>query len=214
MSNNFTTEKKKVDIKLVRPNPWNPNTMSKEMFEKAKHSLKELGMLGSILVREVCGIYEILDGEHRWKAAKELEYTEITVESLGEIDDQKAKVLTVMLNNLKGKDDLEKRAAIFKELNENQMSLLPFTKEEIENEIKLFNFDFSQYQRQEKIEEREVTNSVCFGFTEEERRLRNESLLVAKKKDGITNDVQLLMYMLNDYLAIRVFKNDDGSYKF
>lgn len=212
--NNFTTEKKKVDIKLVRPNPWNPNTMSKEMFEKAKHSLKELGMLGSILVREVCGIYEILDGEHRWKAAKELEYTEITIESLGEIDDQKAKVLTILLNNLKGKDDLEKRAAIFKELNENQMSLLPFTKEEIENEIKLFNFDFSQYARLEKIEERKVTNNVCFGFTEEERQLWNEALLVAKKKDGITNEIQLLMYMLNDYLTIRVFKNDDGSYKF
>ena len=49
--NNFTTEKKVVPIDDVIPNPYNPNYMDKAMFEKARKSLEELGMLGSIIVR-------------------------------------------------------------------------------------------------------------------------------------------------------------------
>jgi len=197
--NQFKTTKVLVDINLVQPNPWNPNTQSKEMFEKEVASIKELGMLGSILVREWGGVYEILDGEHRFKACKELKYTQIPVETLGEISDADAKLLTVLLNNLKGKDDLEKRAKIYEQLSEGQLQLLPFTNEEIENEKALFKFDFSQYDEQTPIDKKKDL-LIQVPVPEEVFTLWSKCLEIAKasKKDA----VQLLVQMMENYLAL------------
>lgn len=197
--NQFKTTKVLVDINLVQPNPWNPNTQSKEMFEKEVASIKELGMLGSILVREWGGVYEILDGEHRFKACKELKYTQIPVETLGEISDTDAKLLTVLLNNLKGKDDLEKRAKIYEQLSEGQLQLLPFTNEEIENEKALFKFDFSQYDEQTPIDKKKDL-LIQVPVPEEVFTLWSKCLEIAKasKKD----EVQLLVQMMENYLAL------------
>jgi len=210
--NNFTTQKIEVEIKLVEPNPWNPNLQTDFIFRKEIESIKKFGLLGSILVREVAGIYQILDGEHRWKACKELGYTKIQVETLGEIPDQEAKTLTVLLNNLRGKDDIEKRAEILKQLSDGQLSLLPFTEEEINNEKALFEFDFSQYDKQEKIEKRKIDNTLCFGLTEKERELWNKSLAFAKKEENLS-DISLFLKMLEGYLELRCIRDNKGNWK-
>ena len=152
--NKFPTIRKRIPIDRVFPNKWNPNFQDKEMFEKGKKSVEELGMLGAILVREqpekdIKGNewYEIIDGEHRFRYCKENGYTEIDIDSLGIISDQLAKFLTIQLNNLRGKDDILKRAELLKQLSEGQLSLLPFDNKQIEEEMKLLNFDFSQYEK-------------------------------------------------------------------
>jgi len=199
MQNNFTTVKKTVPIMSVVKNPWNPNVQSKQMVEKGIQSVREFGMLGSILVREVAGCYEILDGEHRLGYAKELGYTEIPVESLGEIDDNRAKVLTVLLNNLRGKDDIEKRAAIYESLSAGQLQLLPFTDEEIQNEKNLMKFDFSQYDTTEpEIPEGTLVRILSFKFTDKEWDVVSEAVKTAKV-DGKT-EKQWFMEMLQGYL--------------
>src|SRR3990167_4523362 len=152
MINDFKTEKLTVDIDKIMPNPWNPNIQEKAIFEKQKKSIDELGFIGSIIVRRInhttCD-YQILDGEHRFKAAKEHGYTQIQVECfIGDLFDNDAQLLTILLNNLHGKDDVFKRAKILEVLNEGQLQLLPFTQEEIEHEKKFVNFDFSQYEKE------------------------------------------------------------------
>jgi len=130
---NFRTEKRMVPIDNILPNPWNPNVMEKFMFEKAKQSVRELGFLGSILVRQhtVDGYYQILDGEHRWKVLKEEGESQCPVEVIiGEMSEEEAKLLTNLINNLRGKDDIFKRAKILEALNEGQLQLLPMTSEE------------------------------------------------------------------------------------
>jgi hypothetical protein len=197
--NNFTTTKKRVKITDVVPNPWNPNAQSKEMFAKGIQSVKEFGLMGSILVREIAGTYEILDGEHRWKYANELGYTEIDVESLGEIDDSRAKVLTVMLNNLRGKDDIEKRAAIYESLNAGQLQLLPFTSEEIQHEKELFKFNFSQYETTDPgIPENILVHILSFKFTDNEWLILQEALKCASAEGK--NEKQWFMSVLQEYL--------------
>lgn len=197
--NNFKTEKKIVNINDVIPNPWNPNVQTQSMFEKEVASIEELGMLGSILVRETAGCYQILDGEHRWKGCKKLGYTEIPVESMGEIPDQEAKLLTVLLNNIKGKDDVEKLAKVFEELEAGQLSLLPFTQEEIDNTKKLFKFDFAQYAERHEVKEKQ-TNVIGMKVTEETKILWDKCLQCAKE-DKRTPE-QMLMIMIDNYLAV------------
>jgi len=199
--NNFRTTKKTVPIHHVEPNPWNPNQQSKEIFEKEKASIKELGLLGSILVRERTGGYEILDGEHRWKACKELGYTEITVESIGEIEEKDAKLLTILLNNLHGKDDLEKRAKIFETLDAGQLQLLPFTEEEIENEKALFKFDFSQYDIEVPVD-RKPNRLVNIELDEAEYQVWQECKRLAKENDQ--TEVQMLIQMMEHYVGVNM----------
>jgi len=62
-----------VDIELVHPNPWNPNVQSDFIYAKTRISILEHGFIDPIKVRQKAdGQYEVIDGEHRWKVAKDL----------------------------------------------------------------------------------------------------------------------------------------------
>lgn len=203
--NNFKTTKKIVPIDHVTPNPWNPNVQSDIIFRKEVESIKELGMLGSILVRDSAGQYEILDGEHRWKACKELGYTEIAVETLGEIPDEEAKLLTILLNNLRGKDDILKRAAILDQLSQGQLQLLPFTEQEIEHTKSLLNFDFSQYDKEEEIPDKPKIKTLMFALDEDQEKLW-EMTREWGAKDGWKSEERVFLGLMEDYLSLRVRK--------
>jgi len=62
-----------VPIDSIEPNEWNPNQQTDFMYGKTIISILEKGFVDSVKVREVGeGKYELVDGEHRWKAAGEL----------------------------------------------------------------------------------------------------------------------------------------------
>lgn len=221
--NNFTTIKLEVPIDDIHPNPFNPNVMDKATFAKEKKSIEELGMLGSILVREhiVPGHYEILDGEHRWKVLKELNYTIVPVENIGKIPDSQMKFLTIHLNNLRGKDDVFKRAAILKELSDGQLELLPWSAEEIENEMKLVSFDFAQYDKESDLPERTPGMLVVLPLNASESIVWNKAKeeLVKRNLIGVDNskkkqDIQFVMWMIRATLGITIGSNDSSIIEF
>lgn len=82
----------------VRPNDYNPNRLPPEMFAKLKAEIQRVGFLQPILI-DKNGI--IIDGEHRWKALKELGAPKIPVIRL-EIDAVEAKIQTLNMNLIKG----------------------------------------------------------------------------------------------------------------
>lgn len=217
MAVEFKTTKLMVPIDKVRPNRWNPNQMDSKMFAKQKKSIEEIGFLGSILVRdhEIDTYYEILDGEHRWKALKEAGATEVPVETIGKISDQDAQLLTVLINNLHGTDDVFKRARILQELNERQLSLLPMTQDEIEHEKQFVKFDFSQYDTtdENELEEGDGSLFVVLHFNQNEAAVWNrikEELLKRKMLTGGSKkkqDVQLVMKMAEHYIGVFLGSN-------
>lgn len=151
--NKFPTVTLEIDINKIFPNKWNPNLQTDFMFKKEMESIKTFGFVQPILVRQIIkGIneYEIVDGEHRWKACKELGFTKIKAENFGELTEAQAKTLTIIMNRLRGNDDILKRAQLEKELKESQPSLLeslPFQANEIDEELKLLDFDFSIFDK-------------------------------------------------------------------
>lgn len=213
---NFRTNKLIVSIDKIRPNRWNPNVMDKFMFNKQKKSIDELGFLGSILVREheVPSYYEILDGEHRWKALKEAGATEVPVESIGKIDDKEAQLLTVLINNLHGKDDVFKRAKILEALDAGQLSLLPMTEEEIEHEKQFVEFDFSIYETEEGVPERKNSQVIVLALNEDEARIWNKAKEEMMKRGMISEknkkkqDIQLVMRLLCSFLGLAIEMED------
>ena len=71
----FTTENPEVffcPIEAIRPSPWQPRTLyDEEALKELAASIKEKGVLQPLLVRELNpGLYELVAGERRWRAAK------------------------------------------------------------------------------------------------------------------------------------------------
>lgn len=98
-----------VVVERLLPNPWNPNVQTDFMFEKERESIRRHGMIDPITVRELDdGFFQIVDGEHRFKAAQLEGYTEISANNLGVLADEVAKQLTLVMNDIKGANDQTK----------------------------------------------------------------------------------------------------------
>ncbi len=202
----LATEKITIPIDKVIKNFWNPNQMSKAVFEKMKQTIKDKGLFGSIICRKYGEKYQILDGEHRMKACLELGWTELPVEcATDEMSDQDVQFWTIYFNNTRGKDDIEKRSKILENLALGQAQLLPWTEQEIENEKALFKFDFSQYESKEQIVPADqLTKVISFKFTEDEWKVVQEALTFAKEEKQ--EPKQWFMISLGRYLDLKRFR--------
>jgi len=105
----------------LEPNEWNPNEMSETKYEALKRSLKS-GKKGVILALKRDGEKAlIIDGYHRWKAAKELGIETFPVLLLEESETE-AKLDTLRMNNIRGELNVVKLAQLIVDL-EKEFSL-------------------------------------------------------------------------------------------
>lgn len=94
-----------ISVDQLEANPWNVNRMSKPMMRKLTAYLKREGLVEPIVVRphpKKEGRYEILGGFHRWTICKdELGYETVPC-VVADLNDKRAKILSVNLNSMKG----------------------------------------------------------------------------------------------------------------
>ena len=92
-----------IPIERIRANDYNPNAMPPAIYEQLVGNIKSRGFRSAVYVlpADAQGVYTIVDGEHRWRAAKEAGMTEIpcVVLPAGE-DDAKRDCIT--MNQLRG----------------------------------------------------------------------------------------------------------------
>lgn len=109
-----------IPVGEIFANPWNPNEQSDFIFAKERESIRTHGFIDPILVRQIRRdeqeIYEIIDGEHRWRAAKEEGYTQIPANNLGVVTDEVAKQLTMITNDTRGQANSQKQSALLQSL--------------------------------------------------------------------------------------------------
>lgn len=137
-----------VAIDKVKPNPWNPNAQSEFMFGKSRNSIKKFGFIDDILVREKGGGFEIIDGEHRWRAAQMEGLEEVSVKNLGKVSDDDAKQLTMIMIELKGEPKRDKLVELLKGLEQSvgipeMLQNLPYGDTELTDLLKSVNVDWS-----------------------------------------------------------------------
>jgi hypothetical protein len=143
-----TGEAKVVSIEKLVPNRWNYNTQSAEVFNKLVESIRRFGYSQPVIVRSLeSGRYEIINGEHRWRAAQALKWGSIEVFDLGKMDDTRAKELCVILNNLGGKPDEIRLADLLRDINESvslpdMVAVMPFTARDMEHLVSSVDFQF------------------------------------------------------------------------
>ncbi|WP_197483973.1 ParB/RepB/Spo0J family partition protein [Comamonas thiooxydans] len=117
----------------LRPNPWNSNVVSPEMEGRLRNSLKQLNFYKPIIVRELDdGTFQILGGEHRWRAAKDLGHEQVPVICLGKIDDKQAKLIGLADNGGYGIDDVTRLNSVLQDIGmEDVAAMLPYTEDEL-----------------------------------------------------------------------------------
>lgn len=116
------------------PNLWNPNVLDADLYEKAVASIDTYGFVDPVTVRTVNDRYEIIDGENRVRAAKDLHLKLIPVIIL-DVDDDTAQQLTLVLNELHGRPDQARLQRVLAGLAERHtveslVRTLPFAREQ------------------------------------------------------------------------------------
>jgi ParB-like chromosome segregation protein Spo0J len=113
----------------LNPNPWNPNRQSDHDFELLKRSMREDGFTQPVLVVELTaehtadhrlGKYQIgdtviVDGEHRWRAARSLNIPEIPVVFVPQLPEQ-MRIATLRHNRARGSEDIGLAADVLRDL--------------------------------------------------------------------------------------------------
>lgn len=95
-------------VDLAEP-PDNPNRMSAVTYQRLSRAIGSEGFNTSVVCRELGGgLFEIIDGCHRVRAARDLGVTEIPawVYPEGSCTDAKAKALQIGFNAITGEPDL------------------------------------------------------------------------------------------------------------
>jgi hypothetical protein len=129
----------RIPLDKLLPHPENPNKMSKQNFEKLKRHIAQSRKYEPLIVRkhpEIKKHFEIINGHHRANALKELGETFADCVEW-DVDDEAARLLLATLNRLGGKDELNAKASLYKNLSikfsvKELTKLLPDSKQAIE----------------------------------------------------------------------------------
>lgn len=108
-----------IQVRFLEPNPWNPNRMPEDLYQALKAHMEKGGKVDPLIVMQkgLLPPYVIVDGEHRWRAAKELGWEIIACELI-ECSEDEAKREGYQRNKFRGTMDVYREAELFASLLE------------------------------------------------------------------------------------------------
>jgi len=116
---------KLISVADLHPNAWNPNVCSEGMLEALKHEIQEDGFDQPLQVvpcqcNQLHGAhYQIIGGEHRWRAAQSLAMPELPCVVFSDWQEATQKIKTVRRNMLHGDLDSAKFTKLVHDLEED-----------------------------------------------------------------------------------------------
>lgn len=218
-----------VSIKKVKPNEWNPNVQSDFIFLREKRSIERFGFVLPVLVRELDdGNYEVIDGEHRLRAMREIHAEDVTiyttpdkttpiprgkinVKNLGKVKDSDAQQMTLLMNELHGEPDTIRKAELIKDLSQNVSfqdlaDRLPYAEDELESYINMADFDWDEYKEgsETRPDDDEKWVTLKFRLSQDQKNIVDEAIERLIRQVPITGenvDGRALEMMAADCLA-------------
>ncbi len=111
---------KYLPIDLLVPNTWNINVQDELTFARLQDEIAEVGMIDPVeVVPTLEGLFVIIGGEHRWRAAKNLNHEEVPCVILTDekwADGDLQKFVSVRMNVIHGKVDADKFVILYNEM--------------------------------------------------------------------------------------------------
>jgi len=200
-----------IEVSKIKFAEWNPNQMQEMVFNALVDAIKEKGMRRPLLVCDLGnGEYELVDGEHRLKACIKAGYSKVLCQVIN--DAEKNKLISIQMNNIKGKMIPYKYALLLNDLlqfyTESELaSKLGMSISQLKDGIE--TIEVMQDDVIEKFNKLRKSNkkSSYFEFhiicNEEQYAKANELIEKAKQKFGITNSGKLLAALCKNYLEIK-----------
>ena len=127
-----------VDIDLIKFNDYNPKQKKSKQWLQVKRSIEINGFRSPVVVSEITDPiykYELIDGEQRITAAKDLGYKQVYVINEGKLSDEERKNLTIWYMT-HVEPDYELLAPLVKEMVEIDLEM-PFDADSINDFLKL-----------------------------------------------------------------------------
>lgn len=113
-------ELKHIPVDQLVPNGWNPQHMGEAEMNRLVDEIKENGCIVPLqVVPQEDGLYRIIGGEHRWKASQQAGLEDVPCAVLtGKrwSNEDLQKFVTVRLNAISGKPDVQLFAKLHKEM--------------------------------------------------------------------------------------------------
>lgn len=200
-----------VPLSEVKPNTYNPKKHydstpeGRNQFARVFKSMQKNQQIEPILVRELKdGSFEIVNGFHRYEAAKKLGWVDIWVNNLGKISSQKAKTIAIATEDAKIPLDRIEVAKLVSEImgDPSMMDELVYTDEEIKQMQDMLKFNWDEYESKEgDVETEELTSEEDDQYTVVIPSDKLETWEILKKKLKIKNDSELLVLLIDDKLA-------------
>jgi len=104
-----------IPVDQIKPSPYQPRLTFD--IEDIKGSIMRDGILVTLTVRKKDGFYEMIDGERRWRVAKELGYETVPCDVI-DIDDDTARRMVWKVNTLRKDYEPKEKALFFKRMQE------------------------------------------------------------------------------------------------
>lgn len=104
-----------VDVGILNPNSYNPNRQSEHEFELLCRSITEDGFTQPVIVMREGNV--IVDGEHRWRAARHLGYEQIPVVFV-DMTPEQMRISTLRHNRARGSEDVDLVANVLRDLRD------------------------------------------------------------------------------------------------
>ncbi len=194
---------------LLEPNPWNPNRMTEAIRRKLVLNLKRDGFVAPLLVRKLGDRYQIVNGEHRWRIAQELGYQTVPCVVLEDLDDRRARILTVNLNELGGDPVPVLLAKLLHDLEEQTpmaelAAMLPYDEAQIRDTLELLKLpEGLEQQIEEEAAREEAAAPEVFSFVvprEHVETVRRALGHAMDRLEGKNRRARGLMLLSEEYL--------------
>jgi ParB family chromosome partitioning protein len=185
----------KISIEKIFPNDWNPNHIKHAHYDKLKRFIQKEGAILPIVIRQhptKKSAYQIIDGYHRWQIWKELGYAEVEAVVVEAADDR-ARILTVNLNYLRGQAKPREYAKLIHDLEElhtidDLAQILPDDKPALLDRLELLQLPETldrELRSQAEEADKEKLSTIMFQVTDEQKDIIESALeIVDSRKKG------------------------------
>lgn len=194
-----------VESRHLHPNPWNPNEQDSFIYKKELASIRRFGFIVPIVVRPNGIGFQIIDGEHRYRAGIEQGMSEFPCFDVGPIPEDDARTLTVALNEIRGNPNPDKLRDLLADLRsrhstEALLDVLPYSPEQFEGLIG--SFDWSKVAPEPKPRDVDPERWVLrtYRMPASVATVLDEAISKATA-DGSAPDWQALEWICADYLG-------------
>jgi ParB-like chromosome segregation protein Spo0J len=194
-----------IPVEKLTPNPWNPNRMADGMRAKLKAYIQREGFVEPLVVRPIGDSYQVLGGFHRWQIAQELDYRTVPCVVV-DLDDRRAKILSINLNEMKGQSLPNLLGALVHDLSRD-LSLddletqLPYTLDDLKDSLELLKIpDGLDSFLEEEAATQAKERPTILTFVVDDADVVENAIEAVKSRHGIGTRGKALVELAREYL--------------